>query len=297
SRDLELAKMIELIPDLKKSKNKAEAIKKIKEAAKFVQVKEIRNRIQKSNKFNLNYFMNAYKIGNIIEEIEKTASNYFDMVEFDPPYAINYNKFAKSRNSLSTKNYKELNIKEFNILIDKIIKESQRILKKDSWIIIWSQHCMLKRIKDSLILHNFKSINFGFWVKPKSGVTLQPNMYLASSVEPFVYAKKGNPNIKRPGRSNAFFFNTIPGSTKEPRYHPTQKPIVLYEELLSTFLDPGEKIFVPCCGSGATLKAAFNLDMEAIGVEIEELYRDFYIESIKEGKPFKDYYDCTVKFK
>ena len=58
-----------------------------------------------------------------------------------------------------------------------------------------------------------------------------------------------------------------------PKIHPTQKPVAVLKRLIEIFTDPGEVVIDPCCGSGATLRAARELGREAYGFEID---RNFY---------------------
>lgn len=59
---------------------------------------------------------------------------------------------------------------------------------------------------------------------------------------------------------------------KEPRYHPTQKPLPVMEWALGFLPDPSATVLDPYMGSGTTLRAAKDLGMTAIGVEREESY-------------------------
>lgn len=58
-----------------------------------------------------------------------------------------------------------------------------------------------------------------------------------------------------------------------PKIHPTQKPVSVLKRLIEIFTDPGEVVIDPCCGSGATLRAARELGRETYGFEID---RNFY---------------------
>ena len=58
-----------------------------------------------------------------------------------------------------------------------------------------------------------------------------------------------------------------------PKIHPTQKPVAVLERLIEIFTDPGDVVIDPCCGSGATLRAARNLGRSAYGFEID---KNFY---------------------
>ena len=62
------------------------------------------------------------------------------------------------------------------------------------------------------------------------------------------------------------------GIHKEPRWHPTQKPVRLMRELVGLFSSPGQVVLDPFMGSGTTLVAAKKLGRKAIGIEIEEKY-------------------------
>ncbi len=50
--------------------------------------------------------------------------------------------------------------------------------------------------------------------------------------------------------------------------HPTQKPVELMEYLIKTYTNEGETVLDFTMGSGATIKAADNLNRKAIGIEM-----------------------------
>ena len=54
--------------------------------------------------------------------------------------------------------------------------------------------------------------------------------------------------------------------------HPTQKPLLLIEDLIKTYTNEGNTILDFTCGSGTTLVAAQNLNRRCIGIELEEKY-------------------------
>ena len=61
-------------------------------------------------------------------------------------------------------------------------------------------------------------------------------------------------------------------SNKEIRIHPTQKPVALYEWLLTRYAKPGDKILDTHLGSGSSRIAAYNLGFDFVGCEIDEDY-------------------------
>ena len=72
------------------------------------------------------------------------------------------------------------------------------------------------------------------------------------------------------------------GTSAEPRFHPTQKPVALYEELLERFAHPGDRILDTHVGSGSSLIACYNMRFDAWGFEINEGYYRQAAERIAE---------------
>ena len=58
-----------------------------------------------------------------------------------------------------------------------------------------------------------------------------------------------------------------------PKIHPTQKSIKNLKRLIEIFTDKGDVVIDPCCGSGSTLRAAYELGRSSYGFEID---RNFY---------------------
>jgi len=72
---------------------------------------------------------------------------------------------------------------------------------------------------------------------------------------------------------NAKFYEAAPqGTAKEPRFHPTQKPVKLYSWILSLFAKPGDKILDTHAGSASSLIACHRAGLEYLGFEIDNGY-------------------------
>ena len=68
---------------------------------------------------------------------------------------------------------------------------------------------------------------------------------------------------------------------KETRIHPTQKPVKLYEWLLTNYAKPGQRILDTHLGSGSSSIACSNLGYEMVGIELDEDYYRAACERIK----------------
>lgn len=72
-------------------------------------------------------------------------------------------------------------------------------------------------------------------------------------------------------------FSSSTGST-ERRFHPTQKPVSLYEWIYKEFAKPGFKILDTHLGSGSSRIAAYDAGLEFYGYEIDKTYFDLQEE-------------------
>lgn len=58
--------------------------------------------------------------------------------------------------------------------------------------------------------------------------------------------------------------------------HPTQKPVRLYEWLLSNYASPGDRILDTHAGSASSLIACWRMGFEFVGFEIDP---DYYVKA------------------
>lgn len=64
-----------------------------------------------------------------------------------------------------------------------------------------------------------------------------------------------------------YFFNN-----EKDNFHPTQKPVELFEYLIKTYTNEGGLVLDNCMGSGTTAIACINTNRNYIGFEIDEEY-------------------------
>ena len=162
----------------------------------------------------------------------------------------------------------------------KVFQESYRTLKEGGWLVCWfAADPWFQEISDWMRSVGFKmNLIPGIWAKPQ-GQTAQPETYLGNSYEMFFYARKGQSKLHKPGRSNIFQFAPVPHTQK---YHPTQRPIELMDEIFQTFTQPGHSAFVPFLGSGVSLLSAHRNKVNAIGTDLTQSFKDGYILKLKE---------------
>lgn len=73
--------------------------------------------------------------------------------------------------------------------------------------------------------------------------------------------------------SNILKFNVVNNDNSGgDKFHPTQKPVPLFEYLIKTYTDEGDLVLDNCCGSGTTGVAALNTGRNFILIEKEMKY-------------------------
>ena len=73
------------------------------------------------------------------------------------------------------------------------------------------------------------------------------------------------------------------GTTKDPRIHPTQKPVRLYEWLLLNYAKPGDKILDTHLGSGSSAIAAIRHGFEFVGIELDADYYSGAVDRVRQS--------------
>jgi len=74
------------------------------------------------------------------------------------------------------------------------------------------------------------------------------------------------------------------GNKTNTQFHPTEKPVALYEYLLQSY--PAEITVDPYMGSGTTLVAARNCGRRCVGIEISEEYCEIAAKRLSQGTLF-----------
>jgi len=164
-----------------------------------------------------------------------------------------------------------------------ILRECYRVMASDSWLVLWfAQEPWFEPLYTLLRDVGFDTRRIpANWYKGDAGQTMAPDRYLANTYEPFFYARKGNAQIVKQGRSNVFNYKPVPAMKK---IHPTERPVELIQEVISTFCTEGCRVVVPFLGSGNTLLAAANLGLSAVGTDLSKEYKDAFAVRVFEGE-------------
>lgn len=289
SRDLKLATTLEVFPELRETESQDEALKLIKRMEEKVVVEELRRRQDASQvrgvRDTIKIAKVNYRIGDTFKgmaELKNGGAVHF--IELDPPYAIDLpekkggaGQRARRAEDHKAKSYNEIAVKDYAAFMKRMATETYRVANPHSWMICWFGPTHFTLVKEALVAAKW-SVNDipGLWVKA-SGQTAAPEFNLANCYEPFFICRKGSPVLTKRGRSNVFEF-----AGEHDKYHPTERPLDLMLEILATFALPSQTCFVPCLGSGVTLRACYLSGVSGFGYDTSKEYLDRFLLAVEE---------------
>lgn len=221
---------------------------------------------------NMEYKLNHFYNEDCLEAMKKIPDKYFDLAIVDPPYGIGVgsmgytNGVAIVGNALAKrKNYKKEHQWDNETPSQEYFNELIRISKNQ---IIWGGNYFSDKLKPSKA--------FIVWDK-----RCDDNMKNSFADCEYAWCSIGN------GRMFRYMWNgMLQGDmkNKEIRFHPTQKPIALYEWLLKNYAKQGDKILDTHVGSASSLIACYNLGFEYIGFELDKEYYDLACKRLESRK-------------
>lgn len=133
-------------------------------------------------------------------------------------------------------------------------------------------HMVIEEGKKHGLKHAYPLI----FCKKSSAQVLKANMKILNGCEyAVVLYREKLPKFNGGGRMILNYFNWEKDGKEVPKVHPTQKPINILKRLIEIFTDECDVVIDPCAGSGSTLRAAYELNRNSYGFEIEKkFYKD-----------------------
>jgi site-specific DNA-methyltransferase (adenine-specific) len=189
----------------------------------------------------------------------------FDLAIVDPPYGIGFDGEVSAMASNSSKKWNKAKEKGYErkdwdsaVPPPGYFNELARVSKNQ---IIWGGN----------YFNLPQSSGWIFWDKGTAeGMTLSAGELAWS-------------NFKRSVNKIAILWAGFRKVETENRIHPTQKPVKLYEWLLTNYAKPGQRILDTHMGSGSSVIAANNLGFEIVATELDSDYFNAACKRIKQA--------------
>lgn len=163
--------------------------------------------------------------------------------------------------------------------LESFVGEFYRVLKKGGTAIIFFDLWKISDLKGMYDSAKFKQVRFIEWIKTNPQPRNSNVNYLTNCREIALLAVKGGKPTFNSKYDNGIY--QYPLYSGRDRFHPTQKSLPLFEELIRKHSNEGDVILDPFSGSGTTAVAAAKTSRNFIGCEIDKSFFEKSVERIE----------------
>ena len=157
-------------------------------------------------------------------------------------------------------------------MLEEIIIEYYKKLKVGGTLIMFFDIWKMSQLKDILEKHKFKQIRMIEWIKTNPRPLNSKGNYLSNAREiALTCCKIGNPTYNS-SYDNGIY--TFPSPSGKIRFHPTQKPLLLFEQLIIKHSNENDVVLDTFLGSGTTANACKKTNRHFKGCESNKEYFD-----------------------
>ena len=162
---------------------------------------------------------------------------------------------------------------EFTIeKLEQFISEYYNKLKKGGTLIIFFDLWKISYLKDIMEKYKFKQIRLIEWIKTNPQPLNSKLNYLTNCREIALIGVKGSKPTFHSSYDNGIYMYPLQGGKN--RFHPTQKSLVLFEELIKKHSNENDTVLDTFLGGGTTAFACKNTNRKFKGCEISKEYCD-----------------------
>lgn len=221
--------------------------------------------------------MNIFENKDALEFVSYLEKSSIDLCLTDPPYAVSRktNFSSGDAKGKDTDRFRvDYEFGEWDVVdldyFHKLFSEVFNKLRKGGTCIVFYDLWKIQELKDVLESIGFKQFRFIEWVKTNPVPINSKINYLTNSREvAIVCVKGGKPTFHSEYDKGIYEYPIYQG---KDRFHTTQKPIKLMEDLILKHSNKGDKILDMFCGSATTLIACKNTGRLGFGCEKDEQY-------------------------
>ncbi len=160
--------------------------------------------------------------------------------------------------------------------LELIIEQYYRKLIKGGTLIMFFDLWKIGELKTIMEKYKFKQIRFIEWIKTNPQPLNSKTNYLTNCREIALLGVKGGKPTFNSSYDNAIYNYPLQGGVN--RFHPTQKSLPLFEELIRKHSNENDVVMDTFLGGGTTAIACKNTNRTFKGCEISKEYYDKVIE-------------------
>jgi len=211
--------------------------------------------------------------GDSREILDRLPDRSVHLLLTDPPYGLDYESPTRI---LPFPHMANDNSESAARLLDEVLAHLARKLLPNSSVYVFTSSKTLVQMVEVVASH-FTVLSTLSWAKNNWGVGDLEGNY-GDQHELVIFADNG-PRRRRNGRCDASVLDFDRIGTNQLR-HPTQKPVPLLRDLISTSSHEGDTVLDPFMGSGSTCVAARNAGRRYIGIEIDRQWYELALERL-----------------
>ena len=163
-------------------------------------------------------------------------------------------------------------------ILDKFIGEYYKKLKNGGTMIIFFDLWKISFLKEIMEKYKFKQIRFIEWIKTNPQPLNSSVNYLTNCREIALLGIKGTKPTFNSKYDNGLYMFPLQGGKN--RFHPTQKSLSLFEELIQKHTNENDVVLDTFLGGGTTAIACKNTKRKFKGCEISTEYFDKVMELV-----------------
>ncbi len=157
-------------------------------------------------------------------------------------------------------------------LLDQFIGEYYKKLRKGGTLIMFFDLWKISALKELLEKHKFKQIRMIEWIKINPQPLNSKVNYLTNCREIALVGVKGGSPTFNSSYDNGIYMYPLQGGKN--RFHPTQKSLALFEDLVKKHSNENDVVLDTFLGGGTTAIACKNTNRQFRGCEISKEYVD-----------------------
>ena len=253
SKDIELANLIEQVPQLARAETK-EAARRTASLAIAVAgsiQQQAKNPPKTEQKWTL------YE-GDFVNNVNNIESSSIDFVVVDPPYGEETSGMGPNSKELLASSFAD-EAADVSANLGLLLTEAYRVLRDDRFGAFFFGFTFYTEMVSKARLAGFEvDVAPLIWVK-NTVINTMPYTRFGRSYEPILILRKGSPKLFRPSQRDVISIdNVITRGVAEQKYYQAQKPVAVIEKIILDMSLPGSTVVDFCAGSGTTGVAALK---------------------------------------